>query len=106
LLMARSVLNDIVRGLGKGPSRVARSPSRGTGRPRTRSFRSVSDGHPPAPVRTYHTGHPRGDPQLPFRVRTRARQYGLNRATVRKWKRRDSAEAPVRAIHPTTVSAA
>jgi hypothetical protein len=36
LLMARSVRNDIVRGLGEGPSGVARSPSRNTGRPRTR----------------------------------------------------------------------
>jgi hypothetical protein len=43
-------------------------------------------------VRTYHTRYPRGDPQLPFRVRTLARLYGLNRATVRKWKERDSVE--------------
>jgi transposase-like protein len=39
-----------------------------------------------------HTRHPRGDPHLPFRVRTLARRYGLNRATVRKWKERDSVE--------------
>jgi hypothetical protein len=37
-----------------------------------------------------HTRYPRGDPHLPFRVRTLARLYGLNRATVRKWKERDS----------------